>query len=82
MLNKRPEQTCIRVGQLPVGVIHQAALGSRGIVGDIRAAAALAALCAVDVQFGDVNRQTERLHFRQRLVFSLKARRRNIDVGL
>ena len=33
MLNERPEQTRIRVGQLPVGVVHQAALGGRSVVG-------------------------------------------------
>ena len=69
MLYERPEKTRVGVGQPPVGVIHQAALGGGGVGGDVPAGAALAALRAVDVEFGDVNGQAERLQFRQRLVF-------------
>ena len=64
------------------GVVHKTALRGRGIVRDIRPGIALARLRAVDVQFGDVDRQAKRLQFRQRLVFGFKTRRGNADMGL
>ena len=60
----------------------QAALGGGGVVRDVRSESTLAAFRAVDVEFGDVDRQAERLHFAQRLVLLLEARRRNVDVRL
>src|ERR1035437_645852 len=82
MFHERPEQSRIGVGQLLIRIAHQATLGGGGVGGDIPAIAALATLSAVDIEFGNVNGQSERLQFCQHLIFFCKARRGDTDVGL
>ena len=81
MFDERPEEPGVGLGQFPVGVAHQTSLGGCGVGGDVRPGRALATLRAVDIEFGDVDGQAERLHFRQRLVHLFEADR-NIEVGL
>ena len=60
------------MGQPLISVIYQAALGGFGVAGDVGSSLALAGSRAVDVKFGDVDRQAKRLQLRQRTVLSLE----------
>ena len=73
MLQKRAKNSGVSVGEFFLGVADETALSGRGVVGDVRAESTLAARCAVHVEFRDVNGQTERGDFGQRLVHGLKA---------
>ena len=53
------EYALVGPGQPLVGLVHQAARGGGGVGRDFGARAALPALRAVDVQFGDVNGQIQ-----------------------
>jgi hypothetical protein len=81
MLEKGAEDSVIGIGQRAVGVTDQPSLRGGGIGGDVGPRGPLAALDAVDVQFGDVDRQPERLHLGQGLIHRLE-RGRDIEVGL
>src|SRR5215831_2430256 len=74
VLEERSEEGGIFIREAPIGIIDEAALGGGGVAGDIRTCIALAALRAVNVEFGDVNREPELFEFCQRSIFRLKAR--------
>jgi hypothetical protein len=78
VLEECPKKAGILTGQTLIGVFDEAALGGRGVVGDVRAGITLAASRAVDVEFGDVDGQPELFEFRQRRIFNLKTRRRRL----
>src|SRR5205085_5155505 len=69
VFQKCPEQTGVGLGQAPVGVTDEAALGAGAVVGDIRSETTLTTLRAVHVKFGYVNGQTEGRQFRQFLIY-------------
>src|SRR6476646_4980111 len=53
VLNEGAEKARIGLRQPAVCSLNQAALGGRGVAGDVRSGPALAALRAVDVQFSN-----------------------------
>ena len=69
MLYERPEKTRVGSASRRLASLTKPPWVVAALVATSAAGIALAALRAVDVQFGDVNGQAERLQFRQRLVF-------------